>query len=906
MSGLMAQLVLWLWLCIAGFLLTRTVLRATSPWIVLGSALPVAMVALLGLTYPLSRLVGHPRGWMLAVLLMFVATVTMYVKRDRLIATSLDDFGFSPVQWACFMTLLSTASLVMHTREALGPEDDYWIHFPLISLLHRGEFPPPNPFFHDLSLHGHFGRDYLIAVLGWLSGGGLALLSSTWIFNHSLQASAFFLAFGLGKREGGNAGGFLMACLLFFGISVGSRVGLMDTYDNNNLLVYVLLLLFAAIEANRDSGRRADVFLTLALGVYGIIYETHMLLFLMVLWAGPLMWRRSAKLHALDWRRPLAVSLGSLLAAALLGGPIQDLALRLVGGKDSRVDHAATYQEQRVQISFPKQHLFQILVGPERYRRLSYVYQGKAFSGLQNDAVGEGEDARQSFRYAFILGPDVLLMHWLALYLGLPAGLWLIRRGSREGALLWTFGLTAFLVPALVDFGPVHEREYFRWEFAAGFGFAGALAVALAYLWPRGKIAKMVVVLLAVAVTLGGERKVNRTLIEIDKMPDAQRAIAASPFYPSPERWILGSRELRMDSDLVAASLELKKRSQPQDRLVTDLDARSHWEIFRESTVCGLAGLRSVGHASPPPWMQDGIAPFFRSAGWNYLWQTGDIRVLPSLGARWLLVREPKHREMLGKAAAASPDLLKEVSRVGEVALWRYSGPFLPDSSSDSGVSKPTLVAVERGAESSLQGETVQSMTLVFAQPLPAPGEVAVVWEPEPGTEPGGPIEPLILLGGGSADGARYRYPHALVAPLVEGSYRLKVTVNGQAVATTPQSDKALSVRFDWTSLARRAEVARGDEQTVLFSPGGKELLPPLTVGMRLFRLDESRYNQPFGFEAEGVWSGQPRVQLVPTSDEFSFPIPDGQRPDYFLLDRSGREVPLKLDEGRRAGSGES
>ncbi len=907
MSGMMAQLVLWLWLTIAGFLLTRVVLRASSPWIVFGSALPVVMVTLLGLAFPMARLAGHPRGWMIAVLILFVTTVTLYVKRDRLITTTLDDFGFSPIQWACFMTLLSTASLVMHTREALGPEDDYWIHFPLISLLHRGEFPPPNPFFYDLALHGHFGRDYLIAVLGWLSGGGLALLSGTWIFNHTLQASAFFLAFGLGKREGGNAGGFLMASLLFFGISVGSRVGLMDTYDNNNLLVYVLLLLFVAIESERSPGRPADIFLTLALGVYGIIYETHMLLFLLVLWAGPLLWRKSGPLHPRNWSRPLTLSLGSLVVAALLGGPIQDLALRMVGGKEARVDHAATYQEQRVQISFPKANLFQILVGPERYRRLSYVYQGKAFSGLQNDGVGEGEDARQNFRYAFILGPDVLLMHWLALYLGLPAGLWLIRKGSREGALLWTFGLASFLVPALVDFGPVHEREYFRWEFAAGFGFAGALAVALAYLWPRGKVAKLVVVLLAVAVTLGGERKVNRTLIEIEKMPDDRRALAATPFYPSPERWVLGSKELRMDPDLLAASLELKKRSRPEDRMLTDLDARAHWDIFRESTVCGLAGLRSVGHVSPPPWMQDGIAPFFRSAGWNYLWQTGDLRVLPSLGARWLLVREPEHREMLRKAAATHPDLLKEVSQVGEVTLWRYTGTFLGEpSNSDPDAPQPGLVAVEREPQEELQSETVQSMTLVFDQPLPPQAEVSVLWQPEPGTDPGGPIEPLVLRGGGQAGKDGYRFPGALVPPLVEGKYRLIVsTVDGEVAAGTPEAQKALTVQFDWTQQARQASLVRLGDDKARFEPNDGKLQPPLTLGMRLFRLDENRYNQPFGFEAKAVWTGQPEVTFVPTDKEFSFPMPDGQRPDYFLLDRSGREVPLKTDEGRRADSGE-
>ena len=205
MTG-MAQIFLWLWLGGLGFLVTRAVTRMRCPWTVVGSALPVSMLCLLGTTFPLARLLGHPRGWVLALVALVATAALLFSKRARLNKESLEEFGFSPMQWACFMTLLTTAGLIMHTREVLGPEDDYWIHFPLISLLQRGDFPPPHPFFSDLVLHGHFGRDYLVAVLSWLSGGGLAQLSSTWIFNHTLQASAFFLAFGLGRRHGGTAG----------------------------------------------------------------------------------------------------------------------------------------------------------------------------------------------------------------------------------------------------------------------------------------------------------------------------------------------------------------------------------------------------------------------------------------------------------------------------------------------------------------------------------------------------------------------------------------------------------------------------------------------------------------------------------------------------------------------------
>lgn len=883
----MSHLLLWMWLSILGFLVTRRVLRTSDPWLTFGAAVPVALVLLLGTSFPLARMFGHPQGWVLAAISLFVTTVLLYAKRANSGAKELEDFGFSPFQWGCFMTLLTTAGLVMHTREALGPEDDYWVHFPLISLLNRGEFPPPNPFFHDLSLHGHFGRDYLIGVLGWFNGGGEALLSSLWVFNHLLHASAFCLAFGLGKRLGGVCGGFLMSVFLFFGISVGARVGLMDTYDNNNLLVYCLLLLFVALETTPDKGWPSHIFLGLSLGVYGIVYETHLILFLIVLCCGPLLWDRPERLHPKAWVRPIGLCVAGVVVAACLGGPIQDLALRGLGIRKATVDHAATYQAQRVEIKFPKQNLFQIMVGPERYRRLSYVYQGKAFRALHNTASGK-TDARADFHYAFIFGPEVLLIHWLALYLGLPAGLVLLWKRHPEGSVLWLFGLVSFLVPALVDFGPVHEREYFRWEFAAGFGFAGALAAALAILWKRGRGWKALVVVLAILVTLGGERKLNKTLIAIEKMEESKRRTALRPWYPSPRDWLLKAEALRLTPDLIDAAERLKELSTPKDRMCCDLDARAHWDIFRESSFCGLSGLRSVGHVSPPPWMQDGIAPFFRTAAWNALWQTGDVRILPSLKARWLVTHLPRTTELLAKHTESG--VVKHVESLGDVNLWRYTGKFSYGKRQD--VPEARLTAVTRPPDERLQGEVASPLELTLTGlPVDTEFDLGVRWRPQEGTDPGGPIEDLVLRV--STDTAEATIEHHLVPPLVEGDYQLEFTLNGHPLPVEESLAPRLRIHFDWSSQARAAKVVSQDGLNLVFEPGSDSLSPPLRLGLRLYRLDESRYSKPFGFEAVGRWTGTPEVALEVLDKGLRFPLPEGLRADIFLLDRSGREVLL-------------
>ena len=884
MGAFFTHIILWLWLGIFGYLVTRRVLNSRNPWLAFGAAMPVALVCLLGLFFPLARIVGHPQGWIIGSLLLFVATVVLYAKRETAEEKSLTEFGFSPFQWASFMTLLTASNLVMHTREAVGPEDDYWIHFPLISLLNRGEFPPPNPFFNDLSLHGHFGRDYIVAILTWFGGGGEALLTSLWSFNHILSVSAFCLAFGLGRRFGGIAGGFLMSSFLFFGISVGSRVGLMDTYDNNNLLVYCLLLLFVALETNPEESRLSDAFVAFALGVYGIVYETHLLLFCMVLFAGPLLWRRRAEqtLHPRQWLRPILVSGAAIFIAACLGGPIQDLAMRATGLRKVTVDHAATYQAQRVQVKFPKSNLFQIMVGPESYRRLSYVYQGKAFEELRKAGETSGVDARKDFHYSFILSTDVLLMHWLALYLGLPLGFWLLKKDCPVGQALWVFGLVSFLVPALVDFGPVHEREYFRWEFGAGFGFAGALAAGLAILWKeKGRWWKVLVVVLALLVTLGGERKVNRNLIDMEKMPEGKRERALTPWYPAPRDWILGSSELRMSEDLVLASLALRHRSKPQDRMLTDLDPRAHWDIFQESTVAALAGLRSVGHVSPPPWMPDGIAPFFRSASWSAFWQTGDVRILPFLNSRWLLCGDRKRAETMQNQPG-----LKKMEEFGDVSIWRYEGELGTKSGEPPFEAK--VLSVIRPSSRELRGETALPMELTLANAPSTDFDLGVEWLPLEGTDPGGPIEELRI---------RYQsempsYRHYLVAPLVEGRYRLRFTINGHRIDSVNQ-DAVLE--FDWSSEARQASVESFEGALVKFQPGSEFLVPPLRIGLRLFRLDEQRYSQPFGFEAVGAWNGDRSVRMKATEEDFNFDLPASVRGDLFLIDRSGREVLLEM-----------
>ncbi|CAN0282095.1 unnamed protein product, partial [Phaeothamnion confervicola] len=59
-------------------------------------------------------------------------------------------------------------------------DDDYWMHTATQAQILAGKLPPCNPFFPDLELQGHYGRDLLIA--GLARATGVMTFRAQWIF----------------------------------------------------------------------------------------------------------------------------------------------------------------------------------------------------------------------------------------------------------------------------------------------------------------------------------------------------------------------------------------------------------------------------------------------------------------------------------------------------------------------------------------------------------------------------------------------------------------------------------------------------------------------------------------------------------------------------------------------------
>ncbi len=202
------------------------------------------------------------------------------------------------------------------------------------------------------------------------------------------------------------------------------------------------------------------------------------------------------------------------------------------------------------------------------------------------------------------------------------------------------FGLIAYLVPALVDFGPIYEFEYFRWEFAAGFGFATALGVTLGRVqgkarWPR-----------VTGLVLLGLTLFNLYPFFALRPPMVMTDWWFRQYQPrmllplTSERW-LRTHDIALgfyQADREAARY-LREHSSPGQRALMSFPTHGKFSILCESTFVGLSGVRMVGHSLPLSTEIVGTPPFHMSAPARTFWSSRDPALLSHLGVEWLYLR---------------------------------------------------------------------------------------------------------------------------------------------------------------------------------------------------------------------------------------------------------------------------
>ncbi len=510
--------------------------------------------------------------------------------------------------------------------QSLFPDPDYWIHFPLQHTLRETSPPVVHPFFPEIRLNGHYGRDLLIAAVA--RHAKVDIFSSIFWQNTLSQLASLLLMFGLAHRSTRSEfAAILLPVMTFFGVHVGCQIGLFDCFQNNNALAYLISLAclhcFSLVYLEATWSR--VVIASFVLGSFALVYETHFGLMGLVLGVGLCVTRMPAF---------AVVGCAALVVACLQGGPITELVRNRISPPQQVASLGEASSHQVITVTFPKKQLFQLQLGYGQYQRLSTIYTLLPAIPKEVTAIAPGTPYRPIWSW------DVLKIHWLATFFAPLSLFLLIRQREPLGLAFWSFGFFAFLTPAVVHFGPVYEFEYFRWQFAAGFGFAGALGLAVGgWLDTTNKGTKALVLsCLLLTMVIPSLLLVMPRLMERAKVQGRFQDL----FWPQPEaRWLLlHSNELGGFNyfDLKAAYQLRALGERGQTVLVNDPHS-SRPDMHLASTLVGVTGLRVAGHALPRSYEVIGTPPFHHNAANRVFWERPSQLLLRQLQVDWLLLR---------------------------------------------------------------------------------------------------------------------------------------------------------------------------------------------------------------------------------------------------------------------------
>lgn len=587
-------------------------------------------------------------------------------------------------QIMAFLSLL----VVLYTNafQIAHPDDDYWIHTPLQGLLRNDTFPPTNPFFSDIPMNGHYGRNLGTAVVSYLSGQDIFLTQH--VLTSAIQLATLWLFFSAILHSSGIQGRALLgAFFLYFGINAGGRTGLLDTIQNNNSFVHLYLsILCLLVVTIWRWGRWPNALVTgLVLGSYAIVYETHYgLVFLTVLGVTPLLLAAGI----IDRRKAVLAGMALLVSLPLAftqGGPLTEILARKFQPKaptSGEISKGMLNQAQIVKIKFPKKELFQILLETGEYQRTSYIYQmDTPLRNLSQPSADRG--------YSYIWSWKVLKIHFLPLYLAPLSAFLLWRRKSLAGLFLGAFGTIAYLVPALVNFGPIYESEYFRWQFAAALGLAGALGIALSSLFDQIPGRAFYLSGSNLVIGVKGRKVVLVTLLtclncvacftlaSTSLAPKVTAHPADWLYFPSTRRWLSEHRMFRFGELDYQAATWLRDRVLFGQNLLVNFPQENNFSLLLESTLTGITGARCVGHALPLENEKIGTTPYRRSPAAQLFWHTFRPEPLAQLKVDWLY-----YQTHPGSQPPAIPGatLLKEFEdSEKKIAIYRVEREKLPD-----------------------------------------------------------------------------------------------------------------------------------------------------------------------------------------------------------------------------------
>ncbi len=635
----------------------REIATVTLLSFALGLVAVLFFVNLLFYTLPL------PHSLAAAFCLMALLCVILKLKKTEALY-------FEVISRGQFIALTScTVIIAVYTNylHVVQLDDDYWIHTALMGLFHKGQFPPIHPFFPYIDLPGHYGRDLTLSALSLLTGGNF--LTVQWVLTVLIQPMIFLLIYVWIRKESQSPMQALFCALfIFFGVNVGSRTGLFDIVQNNNPFVYLYLFLIIYIffQVLREFRWPRALLCAMVMGIYPVVYESHY--GLLCLTMGTISFLLIGSVQKPNFKPLLAfcliIALG--LPLAIFSGGLFTAKLKHKSEwKDQQTVNELS-NSQKVIMKFPKKELFQIYLGVGNYQRISVCF--PIFFPFTSD-----ERYFNDCRYAPLWSPGFLLMVWFPFFLAPFTILFLYVKKNYSGIFLWLFGFISTMVPAMVNFGPVFEEEYFRWIGAAGIGFAGALGIVVASLIQMTLTASggeklalsrkfaMAGLVLFIAVNfIGAACYFNYMLVEYEKkfLGKDGRIQVSRCGLPDPLSLLSLTCSDFQKIDIEACAF-LKAQTVKKDTALRCFDEKSTLDLLPESTVAGLAGVNLMGHTFPPFERELRASPFRMNHRARAFWATGHCMYLDSMTVHWLYVDPSRIENDVLERILLSPSLQK-------------------------------------------------------------------------------------------------------------------------------------------------------------------------------------------------------------------------------------------------------
>lgn len=638
---------------LAGGLLIHKLMRETDLLVVLSHGTLAASLLLIGGANWMSR------PALLAALVVLSVLVAFTIKLPKPSWVALSRKGNGILGSSTLILLLFT---LHHQFRYL--DTDNWFHEPIIANMVSGLFPPVYPYLPWNPMDYHYGRDLLLATL---TPPLHDPLGTVWIVIPILQVAGFLGLFSsIRAHTSSERQALLGAVMVYFGMCVGTRIGLVNAFDvYNGVASYHIFLLFHVLLRMLEHQRPTQwVFAGFLLGTYQLVYETFWgVIFL----AGLVVAVRFLR-DRRAWAALIVTALLAIGLAAVEGGVFSSMMSRSNKFEASELD---ALRKLHVSASFPKKPFLTIDVTTAHYMRISSAYDFSLFRGLRPTHLESGPINIFSlqFLYAF----------WLPVLLAPLSGYLL--RNNRLGLAYWSFGVGSYLIPGMISFGERWDVEYFRWEFGAAIGFAAAFGMALGE-WldrnpstlnlhrsgegvtlkveqPRKFLSWGVGWFLILASLAPAQKLINDAVIDTQK-----HGLKVLP--PAP--WRVQQPDLKVTDSDIEACTWLAERLQAGDLTLTNLGDETASGIWPDVVVSARTGTLLAGRLRPEIGLRSlGYPTSHRDGAAKAFLATGNLGFLEAAGLQWYYADldrlEPQVLANLQSLELQSPVFQAESSR---------------------------------------------------------------------------------------------------------------------------------------------------------------------------------------------------------------------------------------------------